>query len=93
VVKASAQCLHWLIQRLVKQQSAAISTQNLSDAAFTSPITSLLKQQEARNIEATIDATSSNVAKSKEAACWVYSWLQHNHNHCFCLTTTNIIKQ
>ena len=34
----------------------ANSAQNLSDAALTSLITSLLKQQEARNVEATSEA-------------------------------------
>ncbi len=43
------------------------SAQNLSDAALTNLITSLLQQQEARNLEATIDTATSNVATCEEA--------------------------
>jgi hypothetical protein len=45
----------------------ANSAQNLSDAALTNLITSLLQQQEARNLEARIDTATSNVATSEEA--------------------------
>ena len=59
----------------------ANSTQNLSDAALPSLTTSLLKQQEVRNIEYTNDTATSNLVTSEESVESVFSWLQHHRNH------------
>jgi hypothetical protein len=69
----------------------ANSTQNLSDAALPSLTTSLLKQQEVRNIEYTNDTATSNLVTSEESVESVFSWLQHHRNH-FSLLQLVILK-